>query len=121
MFTLKRLARKSCSNKKILIFIVRQRNEKANSCCKKHYEKFESNKKEKDKTKSKKSCTKSNLIYNNYFIFYKYRNINDFVAKRSPDSKLNYLKDLEDKLEVFYYDTADIRSTKADQIEDLQK
>ena len=54
---------------------------------------FESNKKEEDKTKNKRSCAKSNLVYNSYFTFYKYHNINEFV-KYSLSSKLNDLKEL---------------------------
>ena len=37
----------------------------------KFYNAFESNKNEKDKTKSKRNCAKSSLVYNNYFTFYK--------------------------------------------------
>ena len=47
---------------------------------------FKSNKKE----ENKRSRAKSNLVYNNYFIFYKY-------------SKLDDLKEFKDKLELFYY------------------
>ena len=54
---------------------------------------FEFNKKEEGKTKNKRSCVKSNLVYNNYFTFYKYHNIREF-AKRSFDSKQNDLIEL---------------------------
>ena len=77
---------------------------------KKKYQKFdsafESNKNEQDKTKNKKSCSSSNLVYNNYFIFYKYHKINKFV-KRALNSKLNNLKEFKDKLELFYHDTTE--------------
>ena len=56
---------------------------------------FESNKK-------KRSRAKSDLVYNNYFNFYKYRNTNEFT-KDSLDSKLYDLKDFKDRLELFYY------------------
>ena len=63
---------------------------KQTSVAEKQYQKFnndfESIKKEEDKRKSKRSRSKSNLVYNNYFTFYKYHNIKDF-SKRSFDSK----------------------------------
>ena len=40
---------------------------------------FESNEKEEVKIKNKRSCAKSNLVYNNYFTYYKYCNIYEFV------------------------------------------
>ena len=44
------------------------------SVAKKQYQKFdnafESNKKEKDKTKNKRSCANSKLVYNNSFTFF---------------------------------------------------
>ena len=55
----------------------------------------------KEKQKGKKSRAKSNLVYNKDFAFYKYHDINDFTAKRSPDSKISYVKDFKDKLEEF--------------------
>ena len=63
---------------------------------------FESNKKKEVKTKTKRSRAKSDLVYNNYFTFYKYRNINEFT-KDSLDSKLYDLKEFKDRLELFYY------------------
>ena len=57
---------------------------------------FECDKIEEDKTKSRKSRTKSNLVYSNYFTFYKLHDINDFV-KRSLDSKIDRLKEFKDK------------------------
>ena len=59
--------------------------------CQKFDNAFESNKNKEDKTKNKRSHGKSNLVYNNYFTFYKYNKIKGF-AKRSFDSKLNDLK-----------------------------
>ena len=61
-------------------------------------------KNEEVKSKSRKSCTKSNLVYNTYFTFYKYHNTNEFI-KRFPDSKVNNSKDFKNKLELFYHDT----------------
>ena len=55
----------------------------------------------KEKQKSKISRAKSNLVYNNDFAFYKYHDIKDVTAKRSPDSKINYVKDFKDELEEF--------------------
>ena len=57
-------------------------------------------KKEEDKTKNKRSCAKSNLGYDNYFIFYKYCNIE--FTEHSLESKLNDLREFKDKLELFY-------------------
>ena len=47
---------------------------------------FESNKNQEGKTNNKRSRTKSDLAYNNCFIFYKHHNIKEF-AKHSFDSK----------------------------------
>ena len=55
----------------------------------------------KEKQKSKISRAKSNLVYNNDFAFYKYHDIKDVTAKRSPDPKINYVKDFKDELEEF--------------------
>ena len=49
-------------------------------------------------------------------MFYKYHNNKDFAAKQSPDSKLNYLKDVKNKLEEFQYDTIGIKPNNEDQI-----
>ena len=49
-------------------------------------------------------------------MFYKYHNNQDFAAKQSPDSKLNYLKDVKNKLEEFQYDTIGIKPNNEDQI-----
>ena len=62
----------------------------------------ESNKKKEVKTKNKRSRAKSDLVYNNYFNFYKYRNTNEFT-KDSLDSKLYDLKEFKDRLGLFYY------------------
>ena len=94
------------------------------SIAEKQYQKFdnffESNKNKKYKTKSKRRPAKSNLIYNNYFTFYKYHDIKEF-AKRSLDSKLNNLKEFKDKLELFYYDTIEVKENIEDQVEELEK
>ena len=42
---------------------------------------FQSHEKEEDKTQYKRSCAKSNLVYNKYFTFYKYRNTKEFAGK----------------------------------------
>ena len=55
----------------------------------------------KEKQKSKTSRAKSNLVYNNDFAFYKNHDIKNVTAKRSPDSKINYVKDFKDELEEF--------------------
>ena len=54
---------------------------KQTSVAEKQYQKFdnafESNKKKDDKKNNKRSWTKSDLVYNNYFTFYKYSNIKE--------------------------------------------
>ena len=70
-------------------------------------------------TKSKKSRTVSHLVYNKYFTFYKY-DTSKFI-KLSLDSKINSLKELRDKLELFYYETVEIKPNKEDKIKDLEK
>ena len=81
---------------------------------------FESNKNGEDKTKSKRTRTKSNLVYNNYFPFYKYNNSKE-CAKRSFYSKRHDLKEFKDKLELFYYDTTEIKSNNEHKMKDLEK
>ena len=71
------------------------------SVAEKQYQTFESNKNE-EKTKIKRCRAKSNLVYNKDFTFYKYYEIKEFAAKRSPDSKR------------FYYDTEKIQSANID-------
>ena len=87
---------------------------KQTSIAEKQYKKidtaFGSNKNKEYKTKNK-SRTASNLIYNNYFTFYKYHKINEFF-KRSLGWKLNDLKEFKDKLELFYHDTEEIKPNK---------
>ena len=77
------------------------------SVSEKQYQKFDNafefNKKEEVKTKNNRNCTKSNLVYNNYFTFYKCNTIKEF-AKRSLDSKVNGLRKFKDKLELFDYE-----------------
>ena len=81
---------------------------------------FESNKKEEYKTKNKRSHAKSNLVYNNYFSFYKYCNIKVF-AERCFDSKRNDLIEFKDKLELFYHDDIEIKPNSEDQLKDIEK
>ena len=94
------------------------------SVAEKQYQKFdngfESNKEEEVKTKSKRSCGKSNLLYNNYFTFNKYNNIKE-LAKCSFDSKLDHLKKFKDKLELFYYDSIEVKANDKDQIKSFEK
>ena len=96
---------------------------KQTSVAEKWYQKFnsafESNKNEEDKTK-KVEARSSNLVYHNYFIFYKYHKINECV-KHSLDSKLNDLKEFKKKLELFYHDTAEIKPNNKEQIRHLKK
>ena len=81
---------------------------------KKYYQKSESNKNEEDKRKSKISCASSNLVYGNYYTFYKYHSTKEFT-KHPPDLKLNDLKDFEEKLELFYDDTENNKPNNEDQ------
>ena len=74
--------------------------------------------KRKKTNKKKRSRDKSNLVYNNYFNFYKYHDINDF-SKRSPESKVDRLKKFRDNYELFYYDTEEIKPNNKEQIKDL--
>ena len=73
---------------------------KQTSIAEKQYQKF-NNAFEPDKKGRSQNKKQKNLVYNNYFTFCKYHNTNDFT-KRSLDSKLNYLKELKDQLELFY-------------------
>ena len=77
-------------------------------------------KRKKTKQKTKKCCARSNRVYDNYFISYKYHSIKKFT-KRSLDSKLNDLNEFKDKLELFYYDTIEIMPNNEDQIKDLEE
>ena len=70
------------------------------------------------KNSIKEHRTASNLVYNNYFTFYKYYKINESL-KRSLGSKLNDLKEFKDKLEWFYHDTAEIKPNNGEQIKDF--
>ena len=77
-------------------------------------------KRKKTKQKQKKSCAKSNLVYNKDFTFYKYYNTKKCAAKRSFDSKENDLKDLKKILELYHHDTIEIKPNNKDQIKDLK-
>ena len=74
----------------------------------------------KTKQKNKGTRTKSNLVYNNYFTFYKYNNTKEF-AKHSFDSKRNDLKECKDKLELLNYDTIEIKPNNERKIKDLEE
>ena len=54
-------------------------------------------------------------------MFYKYRNTKEFSAKRSLDLKQNNLREFKDILELFYYDTEEIKPNIEDQKKDLRK
>ena len=103
----KDLLEKAVTIKRFEYSLLGKELEKQTSVTEKQYQKFdnvfEANKNEDDKTKSKKSRTKSNLVYNNYFTFYKYRNTEAFI-KCPLDSKLNNLQEFKNKLELFYQD-----------------
>ena len=83
---------------------------KQTSVVEKQYQKFESNSKQEN---IRRSRAKSNLYHSKNFTFYKYYDIYEFV-KPSPESNGNALKEYEDKLEVFYHDTIDIKSNNKD-------
>ena len=89
------------------------------SVAEKQYPKFDNGFESDKKKEVNRSRAKSNLVYNNDFTFYKYHDLKDFTAKRSPDSKTSYLKYFMDKLEEFYFDSIDIKPNNEEQIEDL--
>ena len=97
---------------------------KQTSVSEKQYQNFDNafkfNKNEEVRTKIKKNRAKPNLVYDNYFIFYKYHNIKEFT-KGFPDLKLNGLKEFKDKLKLFYCDTDEIKPNSEDQKNDLEK
>ena len=66
------------------------------------------------KRKSQKKHAKSNLVYDNYFTFFTYCDTKEF-AKRPPGSKLNEPNEFKDKLELFHYDTGEIKPVNKDQ------
>ena len=74
----------------------------------------------KRKKKNFKSRAKSNLVYSNYFTFYKYHNIKEF-AKRSFDSKRNDVIEFKAKLELFSHDTIEIKPNNEDQTKELER
>ena len=71
-------------------------------------------KRKKTKQKIKKICAKSNLVNNKDFTFCKDQNTKEFAAKRSFDSKLIDLKELN-------HDTVEMKPNNQDQIKDLKK
>ena len=84
---------------------------------------FESNKKEEVETKRKRSSTKSGLVYNNSFTFYKYQDIHDFVKRSLVSknrSKIDRWKEFKYKFELFCHDTLEINPNNKEQIKDLK-
>ena len=73
-----------------------------------------------EEKKIKRSHTKSNLVYNDYFTFNKYHNIKDF-AKCFFDLKRNDLVEFKDKFELFYNDPIKFKPNNEEQIKDLEK
>ena len=53
-------------------------------------------------------------------MFYKYYKIKEF-SKRSFDSKLNDIKEFKDNLQLFYYDTIEIKPNNEHKIRDLDE
>ena len=70
------------------------------------------------KQKDKTSRAKLSPIYNNFFTFYKNHDINDFI-KRSPESRVDCLRDFKDNYELFYYDTEEIKPNDKEQIKNF--
>ena len=91
---------------------------KQSSVAEKQYQKldkvFEPNKKEEGKIK--KSCARSNLVYNKDFkmYMYKYHNTKESAAKCFFGSKQNYLREFKHILKIFYHDTKEIKSNSED-------
>ena len=89
-----------------------------------HYQKldnaFESNKKGGLKTKNKRSHAKTNLVYNKYFTFDKYRKNKKFV-KRFFGSKINDLKTYKYNLELFYYENMEFELNNKCKLKDLEE
>ena len=111
VLTEKDLPEKASATKSFGYYSSSKELKKQNSVAEKQYQKlsnaFKSNKKKEDKTKNRRSRAKSIFFDNDYFTFYKYRNIKEF-AKHSFGSKQNYLIKFNDKLELFYHDTEEI-------------
>ena len=82
---------------------------------------FEPNKKEENKTKNKKRCANSNLVYSKDFAFFKYDKTKEFAAKRPFDSKQNDLRKFKDILELFYHDTEEIKPNNEEQKKELKE
>ena len=89
-----------------------------------HYQKldnaFESNKKGGLKTKNKRSHAKTNLVYNKYFTFYKYRKNKEFV-KRFFGSKINDLKTYKYNLKLFYHENMEFELNNKCKLKDLEE
>ena len=74
----------------------------------------------KTKQKNKRSCSKSNLVHNNYFTFDKYDSTNEFI-RCSLGSKLNNFKEFKNKFELFYHNIVEIKPNNKEQIKHLEK
>ena len=87
------------------------------SVAEKRYQKvgnsFESNKTGEDKTKNKRSCDKSNLVYHNHSI--------EEFAKSFHVLKRNDFIEFKNKLELFFYNSVESQLNNEDQIKDLEK
>ena len=121
----KDLLEKAATIKRFEYLPLRNELKKQNSIAEKQYQKlekaFESNKKEEDKTKTKKSRAKSNLVYIKDFSFCKYGKTKEFAVKRSFNSEQNNLKDFKNILELFYNDTEEIKTNNEDQKKRFEK
>ena len=118
-FTRKALARKSCCNRNIEYSPLDKELKAQTSTAEKQYKKldkvFEFNKK---KEKDLKNCAKSDLVNNKDFLFYKYHTTKEFVKRSFNQYNLIEFKDT---LELFYYDTEEIKPNNEDQEKDLEK
>ena len=115
----KDLPKKAAAIKEFKYFSSGNKLKKQTSVAEKQYQIFDNifefNKK---KEKSKRSRVKSNLVYINYFTFYRYHNINEF-AKGSFSSF--DLKEFKLKLGTFYYDIKEIKSNNKAREKNLKK
>ena len=119
----KDLLEKAAAIKRFECSLLGKESKKQTSVAEKQYEKFDNafafNKNKENKTKNKGSRVKSNLVYNNYFTFYKYPNTNEFV-KRSFDSKLNVLKEFKNILELFCYASEETKPDNEEKEKDVE-
>ena len=117
------LLEKAAAIKRFECSLLGKESKRKTSVAEKQYEKFDNafafNKNKENKTKNKGSRVKSNLVYNNYFTFYKYPNTNEFV-KRSFDSKLNVLKEFKNILELFCYASEETKLDNEEKEKDVE-